>query len=187
MYQRSIHTYMKQLNTKKFFKLVILVIVMSTVNFYSFAQGVLPRLSFKNPTVVSGTAGADNAVYKFSNVTTGVDALVKINGRSSSNVVLNDIDISNTGYDSAFQPLINYTNGSNIKSNVSTDWYMEFQISFVSAGTSTPTTVSAFSATLLDDDGNTSFHEYVSFYGLSSYCNFMDEMGCCLKPERYAI
>jgi hypothetical protein len=135
----------------------------------SFSQNVIPHLSFRNPVLVSGTALADNSVYRFPTVTAGVDALVKINGRSSTNVVLSDIDINNTGYDSAFQPLVNYTNGSNIKSNVVTDWYLEFQISFVTAGTSSPTTVAAFNATGLDDDGNSDLHEYLSFYGLNTY------------------
>src|SRR5580693_5165165 len=111
----------------KIAKTSTLFILSSIITVCVCAQGLVPHLSFRNPVLYSGTAGADNAVYRFSNVTTGVDALVKINGRSSSNVVLSDIDITNTGYDSAFQPLVNYTNGSNIKNNVVTDWYMEFQ------------------------------------------------------------
>src|ERR1700733_2561350 len=120
---------MKQLNSK-ICKQVMLLSIMLTVSFLSIAQGLIPHLSFRNPVLVSGTDKADGAVYRFSNVTTGVDALLKINGRSSTNVELNDIDITSTGYDSAFQPLINYTNGNSVKSGVTTDWYMEFQISF---------------------------------------------------------
>jgi hypothetical protein len=152
-----------------FFRRPFVVTALVSLTLCSHSQGLAPHLSFMNPTLDSGTAGADKAVYRFASVTTGVDALVRINGRSSANVELNDIDITSTGYDSAFQPLVNYTNGSNIKNNVVTDWYMEFQVSFVTAGTKTATTVAAFNATGLDDDGNTSLHEYLSFYGLSTY------------------
>jgi hypothetical protein len=159
---------MKQLNSK-ICKQVTLLTIMLTVSFFSFAQSTVPHLSFRNPVLVSGTDKAVGAIYRFSNVTTGVDALLKINGTSSSDVVLNDLDITSTGYDSAFQPLINLNNSDKIKSGVKTDWYMEFQISFVAAGTSTATIVSAFNATIIDDDGNSVFHEYVSMYGLNTY------------------
>jgi hypothetical protein len=142
---------------------------MLTVSFFSFAQSTVPHLSFRNPVLVSGTDKSVGAIYRFSNVTAGVDALIKINGTSSSDVVLNDLDITSTGYDSAFQPLINLNNSDKIKNGVKTDWYMEFQISFVTAGTSTATTVSAFNATIIDDDGNSTYHEYVSMYGLNTY------------------
>ena len=145
--------------------LAIAILLLSSLCSYSQSA---PRLSFKNSTLDSGTAAADGAVYRFPTVTAGVDALVKINGRSSTNVELNDIDITGTGYDSAFQPLVNYKNGSGIKNNVTTDWYMEFQITFVKAGTKIPTPVTSFNATGLDDDGNSSLHEYLSFYGLST-------------------
>jgi hypothetical protein len=159
---------MKQLNSK-ICKQVTLLTIMLTVSFLSIAQSLIPHLSFRNPLLVSGNDKADGAIYRFSNVTTGVDALLKINGRSTSDVVLNDLDINSTGYDSAFQPLINLNKSDKIKSGVKTDWYMEFQISFVTAGTNLPTIVAAFNATILDDDGNTTFHEYVSLYGLNTF------------------
>jgi hypothetical protein len=148
---------------------VMLGVLLIPISFLSISQTLIPHLSFRNPVLVSGTDKADGATYRFSNVTTGVDALLKINGRSSTSVELNDIDITSTGYDSAFQPLINYTDGSKVKSGVTTDWYMEFQISFVTAGTSSPTTVAAFNSTIIDNDGNSSFHEYVSMYGLNTF------------------
>ena len=49
---------------------------------------------FKNGVLQSGTAGANNAVYRFPSVITGIDALVKINGRSSSMVQLVTIDLT---------------------------------------------------------------------------------------------
>jgi hypothetical protein len=154
---------------KQISRQVMLGVLLIPISFLSISQTLIPHLSFRNPQLVSGTDKADGAVYRFSNVTTGVDALLKINGRSSTSVELNDIDITSTGYDSAFQPLINYTDGSKVKSGVTTDWYMEFQISFVTAGTNLPTIVAAFNSTIIDNDGNSTFHEYVSMYGLNTF------------------
>ncbi len=140
---------------------------------------VLPapaELVFQNPTLVSGSDGQDNAVYRFSNVTNQatplVDALVTITGRSSSSVVIAKdsnnqyiIDETGTGYNNAFQPRVDYT--GSYTSN--TSWYLEFQIAFVQAGKTTPVTVNSFSVSGLDDDGNTTFHEYLSLYGLDTY------------------
>jgi hypothetical protein len=156
-------------HNSKICKQVTLLTIMLTISFFSFAQGLIPHLSFRNPLLVSGNDKKVGAIYRFSNVTTGVDALLKINGTSSSDVVLSDLDITSTGYDSDFQPLINLNNSNKIASGVKTDWYMEFQVSFVTAGTNLPTIVAAFNASILDNDGNSVFHEYVSFYGLNTY------------------
>src|SRR5690348_9146065 len=58
--------------------------------------GANSQFVFRNATLAAGTAGADGAVYRFPSVATGIDALVKINGRSSSLVKLVSIDLSNT-------------------------------------------------------------------------------------------
>src|SRR5882757_8265907 len=101
------------------------------------------ELVFKNATLDSGKAGKDGAIYRFPSVKSGVDARVKITGRSSSLVKLEDIDLTNTGFDKAFQPQVSYNNGNASRGN---DWWMEFQVSFVQAGTKTATTVSSFNA-----------------------------------------
>jgi hypothetical protein len=124
-------------------------------------------LQFRNAKLESGVDGKDGAVYRFSQVNNDVDALVKITGRSNSQVKLVSIDITNTGWDNAFQPQVTYSNG---KTNGATDYWMEFQISFVNKGQTSPATVSGFNVTGLDIDGNgTNAHEYLSFYQLSSY------------------
>jgi hypothetical protein len=133
------------------------------------AQTTSQELVFKNGALQSGTTGADNAVYRFPSVMSGIDALVKINGRSSSMVQLVTIDLTTTGFDKAFQPQVTY--GSNNTSPAgNTDWWMEFQITFVQAGTNTPVSVSAFNVTGLDIDGNNDkISEYQTYYGLKSY------------------
>lgn len=126
------------------------------------------ELSFRNATLAAGTAGADGAVYRFSSVAGGIDALVKINGRSSSLVKLVSIDLTNTGWDKAFQPQVIYNNGNTPAGN--TDWWMEFSISFVQSNTTSPLTVSAFDVTALDIDGDgNKLQEYVSLYNQDKY------------------
>jgi hypothetical protein len=125
------------------------------------------ELVFRNATLAAGTAGADGAVYRFPGVASGIDALVKINGRSSSAVKLLSIDLTNTGWDKAFQPQVVYNNG-NIPAG--TDWWMEFGISFVQSNSTSPATVSAFDVTALDIDGDGSkLREYVSLYNQDKY------------------
>ena len=165
------HFYPSQ-GVKVFFRSIkqaTLTVTILSVGVSSFSQISIPELVFKNPTLMSGSTGQNGAIYKFANVAPGIDAQVKINGRSSNNVVLTDIDITSTGYGNAFQPLVNYTGGGNLGSNMVTDWYIEFQVSFVQAGTSTPITASGFDVSGLDDDGNSALHEYLSFYNLNTY------------------
>lgn len=126
------------------------------------------ELSFKDPVLESGTANADGAVYRFSKVNSKVDALVTINGRSSSLVKLVNLDMKTTGHGKAFQPQVTYNNNST--PGGITDWWMEFKISFVNTGTNTPAVVDSFRITALDIDGNgDKINEWVSFYNIKSY------------------
>ena len=150
---------------------LLLIAAFSTaVNAQNAVQTQQPQeLVFKNAVLQSGTAGADNAVYRFNTVMPGIDALVKINGRSTSMVKLVTIDLTTTGFDKAFQPQVTY--GSNNTSPAgNSDWWMEFQISFVQANTNTAVSVSTFDVTGLDIDGNNDkISEYQTYYGLQSY------------------
>lgn len=99
------------------------------------------ELVFQNSSLQSGTAGADGAVYRFPSVNLFQDALVTISGRSSNLVTLSSIDLTNTGFAKAFQPQIEYNNGS---VNGAQNWWMEFTISFVDHNTSTPSIINSF-------------------------------------------
>lgn len=148
-------------------KSLILAAALMFISTFTFAGPSIPELVFKNAALSTGTAGSDGAIYRFSNVTSSVDALVTINGRSDVKVTLSTIDLTGTGYDNAFQPQISYNGGSAPKN---TSWYMEFQISFVKSGTLIPSTVTSFNVTGLDIDGDgKSLFEYLSFYGLTNY------------------
>lgn len=143
--------------------------------FFLFAFGFSATISnaqelqFKNPALITGSpaAGTDGATYRFPSVTSGVDALVKINGRSSTLVQLVNIDFTSSGFDKAFQPQVTYNNGSVTGAK---NWWMEFQVSFVQSGTIIPTTVANFDITALDIDGDdNNLREYVSLYNQTSY------------------
>jgi hypothetical protein len=123
-----------------------IAILILVAGFYSVANAQTSQeLVFKNAALYSGTDGADNAVYRFPSVMSGIDALVKINSRSSSMVKLVTIDLTNTGFEKSFQPQVTY--GDNTSPAGNTEWWMEFQVSFVQSYTNTPAVVSAYSLT----------------------------------------
>lgn len=125
-------------------------------------------LVFKNSSLQSGVAGQVDAVYRFPAVTTNVDALVKISGRSSSQVRLEAIDLTGVGFDKSFQPKVSYSNGTT--PNGISDWWMEFTITFINAVTNAPVNINTFNVSTLDLDGNgDKINEWVSYYKHKSY------------------
>jgi hypothetical protein len=120
-----------------------------------------PEMSFNNPVLISGTAGQVNAVYKFANVSTGIDAHVKIisfyNGASVST-----IDNLTGGYYDAWQPFINSPGNC-------TSW-INWRITFKMAGTNTDTVLTRLAATAIDVDGDGgSLREIVGAHRVSTY------------------
>lgn len=144
------------------------------------AQSLIPELSFRNPSLKTGKGchgeGQDGAVYIFSNVGWGMDALVTILGRSHSTVTLSCIDIKGpeedqvqgTGFDNAWQPGINYGDG---QAPAHQTWWMEFKISFVShLNRETFMAVNQFFVSGLDIDGDDNqLHEFQAYYKTQSY------------------
>ena len=121
------------------------------LSFTSFSQ-TIPELVFNNPVLISGSNCQNGAKYRFSNVTTGanaLDAIIEVKGRSASDVVLQCIDSSGVGWNKAFQPTIGVPNvGPN------REWWVEFEIQFVNAGTTTSKRIDTFYVTGLDIDGD---------------------------------
>lgn len=112
---------------------------------------IITRLDFRNPVRISGSNLAVGSVYRFSNVSTGIDALVRIDALNNG-ATLTTID-NDTGLVRNFQPELA---GSNARS-------ADFTISFVTAGTSTPL-VFDFVGTAIDVDGDSaSLREYAEF------------------------
>ncbi len=130
---------------KKFFTLIIVLVAAMS----AFAQSI-PELSFRNPVLVSGTAGQTGASYRFSNAASGIDALVAISGKSTASVVVNNIDKTSTGWDKAFQPELGFS--GTVSANQS--WWVEFNIQFVTSGTTNAVSISSFFATAIDIDGD---------------------------------
>lgn len=150
------------MSLRKLFMLLSVVIL----NLVTQAQNT-SELTFTNSSLYSGTAGQDNAVYRFQNVNNDLDALVKISGRSSTGVKLDNIDLTNTGFNKAFQPQVSYNNGS---VNFSASWWMEFEVTFLNKNTSTVATVNNFQVTAIDIDGDGgNLRETDAFLGLTSY------------------
>ncbi|WP_220485195.1 DUF11 domain-containing protein, partial [Flavobacterium sp. SOK18b] len=129
------------------------------------APTTIANLSFENAVFYSGSNnGVANVgdVYRFANVTAGVDALVTVaafNGVGGTPTI-QDIDIPAVtegvdGFDSAFQPSI-LTNGGNPVA-------VTFTINFVTAGGTVANPVPLnFYASALDIDGdNANLREYV--------------------------
>ena len=86
-------------------------------------------LDFQNPTLVSGTNLQPGSVYRFSNVITGVDALVNVTAFNGG-ATLAAIDSTANGTAAAFQPEVRIPANA---ANASVD----FAFSFVNTGTTT--------------------------------------------------
>jgi hypothetical protein len=133
---------------------------------YSYSQ-TTANLDFRNPVLESGVAGTDGAQYRFSNVTTNVDALVTIMGRSDALVNILNPDMNTSGFDRAFQPQVGYNNGT---TPGAADWWMEFKISFVDNGTTNPVAIPEFNVSGVDIDGNSQYiNEYLAFFDMQDY------------------
>lgn len=101
-----------------------------------------PLFSFSNHTLDQGTPLQANAVYRFTNVASGVDALVKV--VTINNASLDNIDDNSIANSPAnFSPLFTAFSGGG---------YIDWQISFVETGTNTPIKRN-FALTGLDIDG----------------------------------
>ena len=150
---------------------IILTAILLVAAAYSVANAqaaTSQELVFKNSVLKSGKAGEDGAIYLFSSVMTGIDAQVKITNRSSAMVKLVTIDLTSSGFEKAFQPQVTY--GNNTAPAGHSDWWMEFEVSFLKAGTNTAAAIDAFNVTGLDIDGNNDkISEYASFYGLQTF------------------
>ena len=132
---------MKSNGTRIFLLRAILFVLLSLYFLVVFAQ---PDYVFRNANLQSGTNLQAGAVYKFSNVKSGVDAIVTIKSVTGG-ITLNKIDDNSTGFDEAFQPCINTASNAN--------GYVEFHIDFVNAGTSTLQNQEIVAATCINVDG----------------------------------
>lgn len=118
----------------------ILLLAAFLMSIRTYAQ---PDYTFQNPVLISGTDRQVGAVYLFSNVKPGVDAMLTINSISAG-ITVSELDGA-SGYPEALQPTLvasPFTNG-----------YLEMFIEFVHAGTSTPYLQTEVPVTCIDVDG----------------------------------
>lgn len=134
---------MKTNGTRILFIAIFLYFFLLLASFSSFAQ---PDYNFSNGSKIAGVDRQVNAQYRFTNVKTGVDAIVTITALTNG-VTLNSVDGS-SGFAEAFQPAILVP--------AMTTGYAEFVIDFVAAGTSTPAVMLEVPVTCIDVDGRIS-------------------------------
>ncbi|MGZ5287784.1 MAG: hypothetical protein ACXWB9_11385, partial [Flavisolibacter sp.] len=140
---------------KLLFKCMLIVLL----PFASLAQ-TAPELVFINPVLKSGTANKQGATYRFSNVTTGVDAEIRIKKFSRNDIIMSTIDNSVLGWNKAFQP--EFGLGGVVQPWQ--HWYADFEMTFYESGKNKKVKMSKIDLTALDVDGdNWSISEYVSF------------------------
>jgi len=102
-----------------------------------------PDYQFSGGTLTSGTALTVGAVYKFTNVKTGVDATLTISAMSPG-IGLTELD-GTSGYPATIQPTIT--------ANAWTSGYVELTIVFKTAGTNTNMSQPQIAVTAFDVDG----------------------------------
>ncbi len=113
---------------------------------------VITPMDFRSPTLISGTPLSVGAVYRFSNVTSGVEAQVRIDSFNNG-ASLSTIDRDDGLIDRNFQPELGGANARNVG----------LTISFFSQLTGLPVKLD-FVATAIDIDGDSaSLREFAEF------------------------
>lgn len=125
----------------------------STMNvFGDFGMAYGELLQFTSNSILSGTAGQLNAVYKFPNICSNVDAWVKI-VEMVGGVSLANIDDYSVGYNEGWQPFLNVP--ANSTSYIT--WEMKMKVH----NTTTDTTLPGMAMTAIDIDGSPNIKEFV--------------------------
>lgn len=145
--------------------IAVFVFFLLILLFLFISGNAQPRYDFRNATRISGADKKVGALYRFPNVRTGTDALVTITAITGG-LVLNTLDGTSSGFAEAFQPVI--TAPANAKG------YVEFNIVFVTAGTSTPMLQTEVPVTPIDVDGQAGIvYEFDEIYRhTSSYVDY---------------
>ncbi|HEC36992.1 MAG TPA: gliding motility-associated C-terminal domain-containing protein, partial [bacterium] len=123
---------------------------------------VVPKLNFSNiPTLESGDALSEGAIYRFSSITDDLDALVTIekvvNGQIST-LDQNSVDPE------FFKPEIQFTTTDEIRRP-----FVDLRISMVKTGTDEIAFIEELIANFIDVDGNKQYQEFNRFDTPASY------------------
>ncbi len=134
---------------KKIYSISCLVLAFSLL---LSQKTIAQTMSFDSPVLIAGVDNQVGAIYRFSNVQTGTDAIVSVDSIVNG-AVLKDIDKTGWGYVPAFQPSIQPPSG-----NVTA--YVVFTMKFVTSATFIPVNVPLFNLTVLDVDGSNNLKEF---------------------------
>ncbi|MEP7263295.1 MAG: T9SS type A sorting domain-containing protein [Bacteroidota bacterium] len=138
---------------------VVTAVRSGLTGFSDFSVGYGEYLAFKNPVLISGTDGTVGAVYRFSDVSTDVDAWVEI--LQMDGATLDNIDNFVDGYDEAWQPFINVPGNRTSSIN--------WKITFKGSGSNTDTLMSNVALTAVDVDGGSGMREFIESVYIYSY------------------
>jgi len=160
--------------------IVILVLaILTSLPFAVFAQ---PDYRFVSPILEAGSNLQIGAQYRFSNIKSGVDALVTITDMTNG-MTLSEIDGTSSGFNEAFQPFINVPSNN--------EGYVEFRFDFVDAGTNTPVSLAEVPFTAIDIDGEVAsggrIYEFDQFQMDDSYLEDYDLLGNSLTVTHTSL
>ena len=113
------------------------------------AQCVAPSLTFENPILISGNAGKEGAIYRFSKVTPLADAHIRIDS-IVGNANLTNIDATSTGYSHAWQPVVK----GPASGSAGQRSYIRWTISFKATGTNNNISINCLNISAIDVDGD---------------------------------
>ncbi|WP_203532460.1 gliding motility-associated C-terminal domain-containing protein [Muricauda sp. TY007] len=134
----------------------------SSVVSTDFDCSTVPKLNFgMEPTLESGDALSEGAVYRYQGVEESLDALVTIEKVVNGEILYFDQNETDAEF---FKPEIYFTTTSEERRP-----YVDFRISFVEQGTNTPVVLEELSANFIDVDGNGDYQEYNRFNTPASY------------------
>lgn len=152
---------------KKFYTAILLIIVSLHSRSQTCVAATAPNLVIKNPAYINGTGtgvGTVNAKYRFSNVTNitpaTTDVIVTITAKVNAVLTNIDDDAANPGTANNFQPVVTV--------DANKTGYIEFDFSFVIAGTTTPFVQNCINFTAVDIDGQAGVQERVSVFAATS-------------------
>lgn len=150
---------MKTTFTSLIISLLSLLIIHNNAN----AQCTAPSLKFANPSLVSGTALSEGAIYKFPNITAGIDCYIKLK-KLNGGATLVSMETPGQGYADAWQPIIGGPGApANNKSWI--DWEISFK---TNAGSNYSFPCLDISAIDVDGD-NSVIGEFIESDGHASY------------------
>lgn len=132
-------------------------------SFSDFAVAYGEYMRYEAPTLISGVDGEVGAVYRFSNVTEGVDTWLEILDLYGD-ATLSSVDQNSIGYNESWQPLIGVPGGK--------ESYINWRVTFKKSTTTEDTTIRFVYLTAIDIDGNNNMQEFIEALDIYSYTTY---------------